>query len=44
MKKELYRRENSVIRYYPNGVPDEKPKAPKEPKTPKEPKAPKSGK
>ena len=35
MKKELYRRENGVIRYYPNGIPDEKPKAQKEPKAPK---------
>lgn len=29
MRKELYRRENGVIRYYPKGVPDEKPKASK---------------
>ena len=31
MEKEFYRRENGVIRYYPNGVP----KTPKEPKEPK---------
>ena len=35
MEKEFYRKENGVIRYYPNGVPDGKPKAPKESKTPK---------
>lgn len=35
MEKEFYRRENGVIRYYPNGVPDGEPKASKEPKAPK---------
>lgn len=41
MDKEFYRRENGVIRYYPNGVPDGEPK---EPKVSKEPKAPKNKK
>ena len=44
MSKEFYRREKGVIRYYPNGVPDEEPKAKKEPKAEKEPKAQKAPK
>lgn len=39
MSKEFYRRENGVIRYYPNGVPDGAPEAPEAPEAPKEPKA-----
>lgn len=35
MSKEFYRRENGVIRYYPNGVPDGESKAPKAPKNKK---------
>ncbi len=36
MKKELYHKENGVIRYYPEGVPNGESKAPKEPKAPKD--------